>query len=95
MSLERDSLAFVRHLQEQFFEKGNTGLLAEAATPLTSWIYTGANEIFHNLEDGIAALRFAQEANPTTFTITEDALSPNAPHIRELLKHQYHVILGV
>ena len=29
------------------------------------------------------------------FTITEDALSPNAPHIRELLKHKYHFILGV
>ncbi len=30
-----------------------------------------------------------------SFTITEDALSPNAPHIRELEKHQYHYILGV
>jgi hypothetical protein len=29
------------------------------------------------------------------FTITEDALSPNAPHIREILKHGYHFILGV
>jgi hypothetical protein len=29
------------------------------------------------------------------FTITEDALSPNAPHIREVLKHNYHYILGV
>jgi hypothetical protein len=29
------------------------------------------------------------------FTITEDALSPNAPHIREVLKHGYHYILGV
>jgi len=30
-----------------------------------------------------------------TFTITEDALSPNAPHIRELEKHGFHYILGV
>jgi len=30
-----------------------------------------------------------------TFTITEDALSPNAPHIRELEKHGLHYILGV
>ncbi len=30
-----------------------------------------------------------------TFTITEDALSPNAPHIRELKKHSFHYILGV
>ena len=30
-----------------------------------------------------------------SFTITEDALSPNAPHIRELKKHGYHYILGV
>ena len=29
------------------------------------------------------------------FTITEDALSPNAPHIREILKYGYHYILGV
>jgi len=29
------------------------------------------------------------------FTITEDALSPNAPHIREIRKHGYHFILGV
>jgi hypothetical protein len=30
-----------------------------------------------------------------SFTITEDALSPNAPHIRELKKHGFHYILGV
>jgi hypothetical protein len=30
-----------------------------------------------------------------SFTITEDALSPNAPHIRELEKHGFHYILGV
>jgi hypothetical protein len=30
-----------------------------------------------------------------TFTVTEDALSPNAPHIRELKKHSFHYILGV
>lgn len=29
------------------------------------------------------------------FTITEDALSSNAPHIRELQKHEFHYILGV
>jgi hypothetical protein len=29
------------------------------------------------------------------FTITEDALSSNAPHIRELQKHGFHYILGV
>lgn len=29
------------------------------------------------------------------FTITEDALSPNAPHIREIRQHGYHFILGV
>jgi len=29
------------------------------------------------------------------FTITEDALSPNAPHIREIRKQGYHFILGV
>ena len=29
------------------------------------------------------------------FTITEDALSPNAPHIRELEKHGFHYILSV
>jgi hypothetical protein len=29
------------------------------------------------------------------FTITEDALSPNAPHIREIHKCGYHFILGV
>jgi hypothetical protein len=29
------------------------------------------------------------------FTITEDALSPNAPHIREIRKYGYHFILGV
>lgn len=29
------------------------------------------------------------------FTITEDALSPNAPHIREIGKSGYHFILGV
>lgn len=30
-----------------------------------------------------------------TFTITEDALSSNAPHIREIKKHEFHYILGV
>ena len=30
-----------------------------------------------------------------SFTITEDALSPNAPHIRELEKYGFHYILGV
>jgi hypothetical protein len=29
------------------------------------------------------------------FTITEDALSPNAPHIREIRQYEYHFILGV
>ena len=29
------------------------------------------------------------------FTLTEDALSPNALHIREIRKHGYHFILGV
>lgn len=29
------------------------------------------------------------------FTITEDALSPNAPHIHAVLQHGYHSILGV
>ena len=29
------------------------------------------------------------------FTITEDALSPNAPHIREIRRSGYHFILGV
>jgi hypothetical protein len=39
--------------------------------------------------------RLKQDYPHLTFTITEDALSPNAPHIRELLKHKYHFILGV
>jgi Transposase DDE domain len=46
-----------------------------------------------------AAKRFldqlATDYPERVFTITEDALSPNAPHIRELLKHGYHFILGV
>lgn len=39
--------------------------------------------------------RLKQDYPHLTFTITEDALSPNAPHIRELLKPKYHFILGV
>ncbi|MCK4963233.1 MAG: hypothetical protein KAS19_12135, partial [Anaerolineales bacterium] len=39
--------------------------------------------------------RLKQDYPKLTFTITEDALSPNAPHIRELNKHGYHYILGV
>ncbi len=39
--------------------------------------------------------RLKQDYPHLTFTITEDALSPNAPHIRELHKHNYHYILGV
>lgn len=46
-----------------------------------------------------AAKRFLaqlkQDYPHRTFTITEDALSPNAPHIRELEKHGFHYILGV
>lgn len=46
-----------------------------------------------------AAKRFLaqlkQDYPHMTFTITEDALSPNAPHIRELEKHGFHYILGV
>ena len=46
-----------------------------------------------------AAKRFLaqlkQDYPHLTFTITEDALSPNAPHIRELQKHGFHYILGV
>jgi hypothetical protein len=46
-----------------------------------------------------AAKRFLaqlkQDYPGLTFTITEDALSPNAPHIRELEKHGFHYILGV
>jgi hypothetical protein len=46
-----------------------------------------------------AAKRFldqlANDYPERVFTITEDALSPNAPHIREILKHGYHFILGV
>jgi len=46
-----------------------------------------------------AAKRFLaqlkQDYPHLTFTITEDALSPNAPHIRELKKHSFHYILGV
>ncbi len=46
-----------------------------------------------------AAKRFLaqlkQDYPRLSFTITEDALSPNAPHIRELKKHGYHYILGV
>ena len=36
-----------------------------------------------------------QDYPQLSFTITEDALSPNAPHIRELKKHGFHYILGV
>ena len=39
--------------------------------------------------------RLAEDYPHMLFTITEDALSPNAPHIREMLKHGYHYILGV
>jgi hypothetical protein len=46
-----------------------------------------------------AAKRFlaqlARDYPERVFTITEDALSPNAPHLREILKHGYHFILGV
>ncbi len=46
-----------------------------------------------------AAQRFLtqlkQDYPHLSFTITEDALSPNAPHIRELMKHGFHYILGV
>ena len=46
-----------------------------------------------------AAKRFLaqlkQDYPHLSFTITEDALSPNAPHIRELEKHDFHYILGV
>jgi hypothetical protein len=46
-----------------------------------------------------AAKRFLaqlkQDYPDMTFTITEDALSPNAPHIRELKKYGFHYILGV
>lgn len=46
-----------------------------------------------------AAKRFLaqlkQDYPGLTFTITEDALSPNAPHIRELEKYGFHYILGV
>ena len=46
-----------------------------------------------------AAKRFLaqlkQDYPHLSFTITEDALSPNAPHIRELEKHGFHYILGV
>jgi len=46
-----------------------------------------------------AAKRFLaqlkQDYPELTFTITEDALSPNGPHIRELEKHGFHYILGV
>jgi len=46
-----------------------------------------------------AAKRFLaqlkQDHPHMTFTIIEDALSPNAPHIRELEKHGFHYILGV
>lgn len=39
--------------------------------------------------------RLKQDYPDVVFTITEDALSPNAPHIREIKKHGYHYILGV
>jgi hypothetical protein len=39
--------------------------------------------------------RLKQDYPGVCFTITEDALSPNAPHIRELQKHGFHYILGV
>jgi len=39
--------------------------------------------------------RLKQDYPDVVFTITEDALSPNAPHIREIKKHGYHFILGV
>ena len=39
--------------------------------------------------------RLKQDYADVIFTITEDALSPNAPHIREIKKHDYHFILGV
>jgi hypothetical protein len=46
-----------------------------------------------------AAKRFLvqlkQDYPHLSFTITEDALSPNAPHICELKKHGFHYILGV
>jgi hypothetical protein len=46
-----------------------------------------------------AAKRFLaqlkQDYPDLSFTITEDALSPNAPHIRELEKYGFHYILGV
>lgn len=46
-----------------------------------------------------AAKRFLahlkQDYPHLTFTITEDALSSNAPHIHEITRHGFHYILGV
>jgi len=39
--------------------------------------------------------RLKQDYPGVVFTITEDALSPNAPHIREIKKHGYRFILSV
>jgi len=39
--------------------------------------------------------RLKEDYPDVVFTITEDALSPNAPHIEELNKYDYHYILGV
>ena len=39
--------------------------------------------------------RLKEDYLDVIFTITEDALSPNAPHIHEIKKHEHHFILGV
>ena len=39
--------------------------------------------------------KFRQDHPKLPVIVTEDALSPNAPHIRELWKHDCHFILGV
>jgi len=40
-------------------------------------------------------LRFRKDHPHLPVIVTEDALSSNAPHIRDLLKHRIHFILGV
>lgn len=39
--------------------------------------------------------KIRQEHPRLTFIVVEDALSPNGPHIRELVRHNMHFILGV
>lgn len=71
MDLKQETLRFIEHMQNLYFEQRNMEGLLSAVDENTSWIGTGIQEFFRNFKDAKTALSLETQDYRGRFTITQ------------------------